>query len=347
VNDLPAPMVPADVELRDMDGFMLNAERLLSSELWALSTGDQFKAAVALWCRAWKQTPAASLPDDDRILAGFAGLDQRRWKAIRDVAMRGFVLCSDGRFYHRVLAEDALRAWEKKIERANDRAADRERLRLWRESKKAKRNGDETADETRFNSVSKHARNSDETSKTGTGTKEREDTSSSVLNSASHSQTATGDDDAVAIIGQFDESRSAAFGADQARQWPNQTDHLTAKRLAEAGASPAFCRPVFDAVNAKLKAKGHKPRDRLSAMEGDVVSALEARAKPAAAPNGHAKPTAPVGPDDQFVKDVILRVVQKRSGKDGIALQQAYVADPIAGLAEAKRIDAELRAAAR
>lgn len=172
-------------------------------------------------------------------------------------------------------------------------------------------------------------------------------TSSSVLNSATPEKSATGDDDAVAIIGQFDESRSAAFGADQARQWPNQTDHLTAKRLAEAGANPAFCRPVFDAVNAKLKAKGHKPRDRLSAMEGDVVSALEARAKPAAAPNGHAKPPAPVGPDDQFVKDVILRVVQKRSGKDGIALQQAYVADPVAGLAEAKRIDAELRAAAR
>jgi hypothetical protein len=170
--------------------------------------------------------------------------------------------------------------------------------------------------------------------------------STSVPISANADPAATGDD-AAAIITQFDESRSAAFGAEQGRQWPNQTDHLTAKKLIEAGATPAFCRPVFDAVNAKLKAKGFKPRDRLSAMEGDVVSALEARAKPAAAANGQTKPAGPIGPDDRFIQDVTLRLVQKRGPKHGLALQQAYVADPAAGLAEARRLDAELRAETR
>ena len=113
-EELPPPLVPAEVDLRDMDGFMLNVERLLASELWAVATGEEFKAAVGLWTRAWKQLPAASLPDDDRILAAFAGIAVSRWKRVKGVAMRGFVLCSDGRFYHHVLAEDAIRAWGRK-----------------------------------------------------------------------------------------------------------------------------------------------------------------------------------------------------------------------------------------
>src|SRR5690242_7035852 len=108
---LPAPLVSADIDLSRLDGFMLDTSRLLGSELVALSTGDEFKAAVLLWCRAWKQRPACSLPDDDRVLASFAGVPLSKWKKIRDVALRGFVKCSDGRQYHKVLAEDAVRAF--------------------------------------------------------------------------------------------------------------------------------------------------------------------------------------------------------------------------------------------
>jgi uncharacterized protein YdaU (DUF1376 family) len=113
--ELPPPLVAAEIDLRDMDGFMLNVERLMASELWALSTPEEFKAALALWCRAWKQLPAASLPDDPRVLAAFAGVSAARWRKLAPVAMRGFVLCADGRHYHRVLAEDARRAWERKL----------------------------------------------------------------------------------------------------------------------------------------------------------------------------------------------------------------------------------------
>lgn len=113
-EQLPEPLVPAEVDLRDMDGFMLNVERLLASELWAISTGEEFKAAMGLWARAWKQTPAASLPNDDRVLSSFAGVPMPRWKKVREMAMRGFVLCTDGRFYHKVLADDAKRAWARK-----------------------------------------------------------------------------------------------------------------------------------------------------------------------------------------------------------------------------------------
>jgi hypothetical protein len=104
-----------------MPGFMLNTERLLASELWALADGTTFKAAMALWCRAWQQVPAASLPDDDIILRSYAGVSASIWKKIRELALRGFVRCHDGRLYHWVLAEDAVRAWEKR-KNFNERA---------------------------------------------------------------------------------------------------------------------------------------------------------------------------------------------------------------------------------
>lgn len=108
-----------------MPGFMLDTEQLRQSELWAISTGEEFKAAVGLWCRAWLQKPPGSLPHDDRVLASWSGAG-KRWAKVREVALRGFVLCSDGRLYHPVLCQDAHRAWGRRTsyrERASNAAA--------------------------------------------------------------------------------------------------------------------------------------------------------------------------------------------------------------------------------
>ena len=115
---LPDPLVPPDVDLSKLDGFMLDTVRLLGSELVAISTGDEFKAAVILWCRAWKQRPACSLPDDDRILSSFAMLPMPKWRKVKAIALRGFVKCSDGRLYHKVLSADAIRAHKASKKRA-------------------------------------------------------------------------------------------------------------------------------------------------------------------------------------------------------------------------------------
>lgn len=118
-----APLVPSDCDLRGLAWMPLDAVRLLDSDLFAVSTGDEFKAAVALWCKAWQQIPAGSLPNDDRVLAHLSGAGSR-WKRLKPMALRGFVLCSDGRLYHPVIAEKALEAWEyRKAQRA--RAAKR------------------------------------------------------------------------------------------------------------------------------------------------------------------------------------------------------------------------------
>ena len=108
------PLTPPDCDLRDFAFMPLDATRLLDSDLFALASGDEFKAAIALWCKAWMQIPSASLPDDDRVLAHLSGAGPR-WKKVRAMALRGFVKCSDGRLYHCVVAEKANEAWAKKL----------------------------------------------------------------------------------------------------------------------------------------------------------------------------------------------------------------------------------------
>lgn len=142
------PLVPADCDCTDLDGFMLNVERLMASELVALSVHEVVAAALFLWCRSWKQVPAASLPDDERVIAAFARLPIAKFRRIRSEVMRGFVKCSDGRFYHKVLAAEALKAWGRKLAFQKRRDTDAERLRKWRASH-GETSG-ETHDETRF-----------------------------------------------------------------------------------------------------------------------------------------------------------------------------------------------------
>ena len=118
LNDLPAPLVPAEVDLRDFAFMPLDVVRLRDSDIATKAKGDEFRCAVLLWCAAWHQTPAASLPDDDDILSQYAGFGRvvREWKKIKAGALRGWVKCSDGRLYHPVVAEKANDAWRAKLE---------------------------------------------------------------------------------------------------------------------------------------------------------------------------------------------------------------------------------------
>ena len=154
-QELPAPLLAPEVDCSDLDGFMLNAERLMSSELLALHGNEIVGAALLLWCRAWKQRPAARLPDDDRVNASFARLSLAKFRQVKEAVMRGFIKCSDGRLYHRFLAAEAAKAYEKKLQHQKKRAADAKRLKEWRESNRETPNvavltNGETHDETRF-----------------------------------------------------------------------------------------------------------------------------------------------------------------------------------------------------
>jgi hypothetical protein len=110
------PLVPVDTDLRNFDFMPLKVAQLRDSDLAAIASAEEFRAAVMLWCASWHQVPASSLPDDDRMLCRLAGLgrDSKTWAEVREVALRGFVLCDDGRLYHSVIADLANAAWQQK-----------------------------------------------------------------------------------------------------------------------------------------------------------------------------------------------------------------------------------------
>lgn len=114
VNAVNEPLTPPDCDLRAYPTMPLNVGRLRDSGLSSHENAEVFRAAVMLWCAAWHQVPAASLPNDDRELANLAGFGRfvKEWMKIKDEALHGFTLCSDGRLYHHVVAEVALPAWE-------------------------------------------------------------------------------------------------------------------------------------------------------------------------------------------------------------------------------------------
>jgi hypothetical protein len=116
-NISPAPLTPADCDLRDFAFMPLDVVRLRDSDLAVTAEADEFRCAVLLWCASWHQVPAASLPDDDKILAQYAGYGRvvKEWLKVREGALRGWVKCADGRFYHAVVAEKANEAWLAKL----------------------------------------------------------------------------------------------------------------------------------------------------------------------------------------------------------------------------------------
>lgn len=140
--------MPPDLDLRDFSYMPLDVVRLRDSELAVMASGEAFRAAVILWCASWHQVPASSLPDDDKLLASLAGFgkDVKGWRKLRTDAMRGFVKCSDGRFYHPVIAEKAIEADAKRrVQKKRTRAASEARWKDRDEPRHGQRDGDRDA----------------------------------------------------------------------------------------------------------------------------------------------------------------------------------------------------------
>jgi hypothetical protein len=142
-----APPVPEDCDLRDFPFMPLDVVRLRDSDLAASATDAEFRCAVMLWCACWHQVPAASLPNDERVLALLAGIGRgpaavAEWQAVAKGALHGFVPATDGRLYHPIIAAKATEAWSRKLAAAAQRRGTAERVARWRERKE---NQDTTA----------------------------------------------------------------------------------------------------------------------------------------------------------------------------------------------------------
>ena len=116
-DNLPSPLVPADVDLADFAFMPVDVQRLLKSDTWLAAIDNKLIAwaCINLWFESWHQKPASSLPGNERLLARIAQVDIEQFLDIQETVMHGWTLCSDGRYYHKVVAEKALEAWVEKL----------------------------------------------------------------------------------------------------------------------------------------------------------------------------------------------------------------------------------------
>jgi len=113
MTDLPAPLTPADSDLKAFKHMPLMIERLRKSRAWlaAKKRPELGFYMVNLWSASWHETPAASVEDDDDILADLAMCDPHHWPEVKAKVLHGWVKCSDGRLYHPVIAQKANDCW--------------------------------------------------------------------------------------------------------------------------------------------------------------------------------------------------------------------------------------------
>lgn len=111
---LPRPPVPETLSFRTLSYMPLFVERLKKSKAWAMARSEAFLGfyLINLWTAAFYEIPATSLPNDDDLLAQFAGCDLKTWGKVRDKALHKFRLHSDGRLYHPELVEHAKKVLE-------------------------------------------------------------------------------------------------------------------------------------------------------------------------------------------------------------------------------------------
>lgn len=133
-EQLPAPLVPSEVDLRDFSFMPLTIAQLKQSKQWLRCKRRPELAfySLNLWMSAWHERPAGSLEDDDDVLADRAMCPPEKWDKIRGEVLRNWVKCDDGRLYHPVVAEKALEAW-------NGKVAHRNRMEEARRAKEEKR----------------------------------------------------------------------------------------------------------------------------------------------------------------------------------------------------------------
>ncbi len=108
------PLTPKNCDLRDFQFMPMDVRRLLTSETWVTGSADEKCAAMSLWLESWHQVPAASLPDNEKMLAHLSGAGSK-WKKVKPHVLRSWTEGGDGRLYHPVVAEKALEAWIEKL----------------------------------------------------------------------------------------------------------------------------------------------------------------------------------------------------------------------------------------
>jgi hypothetical protein len=124
---LPDPLTPPEADMDGLNYMPLQINRLRNSKAWLTCkrTPELGFYMVNLWMRAWQEKPAGSIEYDPDVLADAAGCYPQRWDEVQDTVLRGWVLCSDGRLYHPVVAEVVMEAWAERLKARWHKECDR------------------------------------------------------------------------------------------------------------------------------------------------------------------------------------------------------------------------------
>ena len=125
---LPRPPVPTDLDLSGTPSIMVDIARMMKSRTWLRfkRRPELILPTLSLYFRAFHETPAGSVEDDDDVLFDAAGCPVN-WPNLKPTVMAGWTLCGDGRWYHAVVVEKALERHAGVIAYAFKLAEDRRR----------------------------------------------------------------------------------------------------------------------------------------------------------------------------------------------------------------------------
>ena len=131
-QQLPEPLNTPDCDIRGYQFMGWYGDIYYASNAYKLGLKNPRGALAAqklYWWAFAHQCPAGSLPSDDDDLARIAdfGTDLRAWRKVKETALHGFILCSDGRLYHRFVVERAKVARQTRVDAARRQANRRAR----------------------------------------------------------------------------------------------------------------------------------------------------------------------------------------------------------------------------
>ena len=118
-GSLPAPLVPAGVDVASAEGCMLSLRDLRDSDWMRQLDLAERGVALALHLEAMRGFPSGTLPDNDVLLASYVGLSVREvgiFQEMKKRVMRGWFRCSDGRWHHHDRARTGLEIWIGRLE---------------------------------------------------------------------------------------------------------------------------------------------------------------------------------------------------------------------------------------
>lgn len=68
-------------------------------------TTEQVGAYILLLCKAWREDPPGTIPDDDEVLARWSRLPAKKWIACRDRVLKAFTMI-DGRWHQKRMKKE-------------------------------------------------------------------------------------------------------------------------------------------------------------------------------------------------------------------------------------------------